>query len=88
MELELSFADAAFIEKRLERIESSMRSVKAGERVAAEREIALLTRLKQGLEAEQPLREQEMSDEERRIARELPVPHGQAAAARRQHQRR
>jgi hypothetical protein len=67
MELELSFADAAFIEKRLERIEASMRSVKAGERDAAEREVALLTRLKQGLEAEKPLREQEMSEEERKM---------------------
>jgi ribosome-binding ATPase len=64
MELELSFADAAFIEKRIERIEAAMRSVKAGERDAAQREIALLTRLKQGLEADRPLREQEMSDEE------------------------
>ncbi|MHB8375416.1 MAG: redox-regulated ATPase YchF [Dehalococcoidia bacterium] len=65
MDLELTFADAAFIEKRLERIDASMRSVKAGERDAAEREVALLQRLKQGLEAEQPLRAQEMSDEEK-----------------------
>ena len=64
MELELEFADAAFIEKRLERIEASMRAVKAGERDAAEREVALLQRLKQGLEEERPLRAQEMSEEE------------------------
>ena len=67
MELELAFADAAFIEKRLERIEASMRAVKAGERDAAERETALLLRLKEGLEADRPLRQQEMSDEERRM---------------------
>ncbi|TAK64373.1 MAG: redox-regulated ATPase YchF [Dehalococcoidia bacterium] len=67
MELELAFADAAFIEKRLERIEASMRAVKAGERDAAERETALLLRLKQGLEAETPLREQEMSAEEEKL---------------------
>ncbi|HYM14185.1 MAG TPA: redox-regulated ATPase YchF [Dehalococcoidia bacterium] len=67
MELELAFADAAFIEKRLERIEASMRSVKVGERDAAEREVALLTRLKHGLEADTPLRAQPMSDEERRM---------------------
>ena len=67
MDLELAFADAAFIEKRLERIEASMRAVKAGERDAAERETALLTRLKQGLEADTPLRDQPMSDEERRM---------------------
>ncbi len=67
MELELAFADAGFIEKRLERIEASMRAVKAGERDAAERETALLVRLKQGLEAEKPLREQEMSAEEEKL---------------------
>ena len=42
MELELAFADAAFIEKRLERIEIQVRSMKAGERDAAEREVDLL----------------------------------------------
>ncbi len=67
MELELAFADAAFIEKRLERIEASMRSVKMSERDAAEREIALLTRLKQGLEADTPLREQAVSAEEQKL---------------------
>lgn len=67
MELELGFADAAFIEKRLERIESSMRSVKVAERDVAEREMDLLKRLKAGLEADKPLREQEMSDEEKRM---------------------
>src|SRR5438445_755829 len=46
MELELTFADAAFIEKRVERIEAAMRSVKAGERDVSEREIELLTRLR------------------------------------------
>jgi ribosome-binding ATPase len=64
MELELAFADAAFIEKRVERIEAAMRSVKAGERDAAERELALLARLKTGLEAEQPLRAQQLAEEE------------------------
>lgn len=67
MELELAFADAAFIEKRLERIEAQMRSVKAGERDAAEREVALLRRLKAGLEADIPLRAQEMSAEEQKM---------------------
>jgi GTP-binding protein YchF len=66
MDLELAFADAAFIEKRLERIEAAMRSVKAGERDAAEREVALLQRLKQGIEADVPLRAQEMSEDEER----------------------
>src|SRR5207244_1621413 len=67
MELELEFADAAFIEKRLERIEASMRSVKMSERDAAEREVALLTRLKRGLEAEVPLRHQEIASEDQKL---------------------
>ncbi len=67
MELELAFADAAFVEKRLERIEASMRSVKAGERDAAERETALLQRLKTGLEAETPLRDQKINAEEAKL---------------------
>ena len=67
MELELAFADAAFIEKRLERIEASMRSVKMSERDVAEREVVLLTRLKAGLEADTPLREQEMDAEEQKL---------------------
>lgn len=67
MDLELAFADAAFIEKRLERIEAQMRSVKAGERDAAERETALLQRLKQGLESDIPLREQEIAPEEEKL---------------------
>ena len=64
MDLELAFADAAFIEKRLERIEAEMRSVKAGERDAAERQVALLTRLKGGLESDAPLRAQPLDEEE------------------------
>ena len=66
MDLELAFADAAFIEKRLERIEAEMRSVKAGERDAAERQVALLTRLKNGLESDTPLRAQQLDEEEAR----------------------
>lgn len=67
MNLELAFADAAFIEKRLERIEANMRSIKTSERGEAERERALLERLKAGLEADKPLREQEMSPDEQKL---------------------
>jgi GTP-binding protein YchF len=67
MELELAFADAGFIEKRIERIEANSRSMKAGERTEAERETGLLERLKAGLEAETPLRAQETSAEEKRL---------------------
>jgi GTP-binding protein YchF len=67
MDLELAFADAAFVEKRIERIEAGTRAMKAGERTEAEREMTLLHRLKEGLEADTPLRAQALSEEERRM---------------------
>lgn len=66
MELELAFADLALLERRLDRLEAEMRSQKAGERGAGERERALLARLKESLEAERPIRALELSEEERR----------------------
>lgn len=66
MDLELAFADLALIERRLDRLEAELRSTKAGERGAGEREKALLIRLKAALEAEQPLRELDLSDEDQR----------------------
>ncbi len=67
LELELAFADLAVIERRLERLEAELRSLRAGERGAGERERALLTRLKAALEAERPLRALDLSDEEERL---------------------
>ncbi len=64
MDMELSFADQAFIERRLERLDTEVRSMRPGEREAGEKEIALLQRLKQGLDAETPLRAQTISDDE------------------------
>ena len=67
MDLELAFADLVFIQKRLERLETAIRSAKAGERGAGEKEIALLERIKAGLEAETPLRAQTLAPEEWRL---------------------
>jgi GTP-binding protein YchF len=64
MDLELAFADLAIIEKRLQRMETEIRSMKAGERDALVRLRDLLTRLKAGLEAETPIREQGLTDED------------------------
>jgi GTP-binding protein YchF len=64
MDLELAFADLASIEKRLQRIEAEMRSIKAGERDALLRTKDVLARLKAGLEADAPIREQQLSDED------------------------
>ncbi len=67
MDLELSFADLAIIEKRLQRIETELRSMKAGERDQVQRLKDLLVRIKTGLENETPIREQELSDEDVRL---------------------
>lgn len=64
MDLELAFADLSIIEKRLQRLDTEMRSIKAGERDALQRTRDVLTRLKAGLEAETPIREQAMTDED------------------------
>lgn len=67
MDLELAFADAAFIEKRLERIEAETRSMKAGERDQAERQITLLKRMKECLEADVPLRAQQIDPDDAKL---------------------
>lgn len=67
MELELAFADLGLIERRLQRMESELRSMKAGEREALLRVQAVLLRLKAGLEAERPIRDQAVAEEEWRL---------------------
>lgn len=64
MDLELAFLDLAIIEKRLQRLEAEMRSIKAGERDSLLRTKEVLTRMKAGLEAELPVREQGLTDED------------------------
>ncbi len=56
LELELTFADLALIERRLGRLEAEMRSVKASERGALERQRELMQRLQAHLESGQGLR--------------------------------
>ncbi|MCL4242808.1 MAG: redox-regulated ATPase YchF [Dehalococcoidia bacterium] len=67
MDLELSFADLSIIEKRLQRMETELRSMKAGERDQLQRLKELLERMKAGLETEVPIREQSLTDEDRRL---------------------
>lgn len=67
LELELQFADLALIERRLDRLRAELRAMKAGERGLGERELTLLERLQQGLEAETPIRAQPLSEEEERL---------------------
>jgi hypothetical protein len=62
LELELILADLGTVERRLERLEANIKKANKAEDVS---ERALFLRLKQALEAEQPLRELTLSDEEK-----------------------
>ncbi|MXX79593.1 MAG: redox-regulated ATPase YchF [Chloroflexi bacterium] len=65
MQLELTFADLALIEKRLQRIAQETKSMKAAERVAADREVDLLGRLQAHLGDGGTLLDAPISDLER-----------------------
>ncbi|MBI2908694.1 MAG: redox-regulated ATPase YchF [Chloroflexi bacterium] len=62
--LELAFSDMAIIEKRLQRLQDSLKSGKASDREAALWEQRLLARIKDGLEKEKPIREQTLEADE------------------------
>jgi GTP-binding protein YchF len=61
LELELILADLGTVERRLERLEANIKKANKAEDVS---ERALFLRLKEALEAERPLRELELSEEE------------------------
>ena len=67
LDLELAFADLALIERRLTRLEAEMRSVKASERGALERDRELLQRVQHELEAGTAIRALEFNEDERRL---------------------
>jgi GTP-binding protein YchF len=66
LELELILADLAVVERRLERLETNIKKANRAEDVA---ERALFSRMKEALEAEHPLRDLGLPDEERRRLR-------------------
>jgi GTP-binding protein YchF len=69
MDLELSFSDLALLERRLEKIELSLKGAKPPERQGLLREQETLTKLKAELENEVPIRELKLTaDEARTIA--------------------
>ena len=69
MDLELAFSDLVIIERRLERIELSLKGAKQLERQGLLREQEMLTRVKAELENEVPIRELGLTtDEARTIA--------------------
>ncbi len=65
MQLELTFADLSLIEKRLERIADETKSIKAADRVAADREVDLLRRLQSHLGDGGTLRDAALTEAER-----------------------
>ena len=64
MDLELAFADLAIIERRIARLDTEIRSMKAGEREVPQRTRDLFVRMKAELESEKPIREQGITGEE------------------------
>ena len=69
MDLELAFSDLAVIERRLQRIETSLKSAKPDERQHLHHEQELLGRIKAELEKDTPIRELSLTaDEARTIA--------------------
>jgi GTP-binding protein YchF len=69
LDLELTFSDLAIIERRLARLNAEIGKMPTKEREARVVERDLLTRLQAGLEAEIPIRDGELSDEEERLIR-------------------
>ena len=67
MDLELAFADLALIERRIERIEPELRTLKAGERGQLQALRDLLGRIKEELERETPIRSMAFTADERRL---------------------
>ncbi|MGB6973236.1 MAG: redox-regulated ATPase YchF [Terracidiphilus sp.] len=64
VEFELMVSDLTQVEKRLERVEKDLKKMRSSE---LEHEQALLFRSKEALEREQPLRELEMTPEEKKL---------------------
>ena len=64
MNLELTFSDLAIIERRLERIETSLKGAKQPERQNFLREQEMLVRIKADLEKDTPIRELKLSPDE------------------------
>ncbi len=64
MNMELSFSDLAILEKRLEKMENSLKSAKQTERAAIQKEQELMQKIKTELEKDIPIREMPLTPEE------------------------
>jgi GTP-binding protein YchF len=65
--MELMFADSATLERRKGKLEENLRSGKSDDKEQEQRELALVTRLIAGLEAETSLRSQEIAPDEAKL---------------------
>jgi GTP-binding protein YchF len=66
MNLELAFSDLAIIDRRLERLRASLKGAKQQEREQALKEEALMSKIKSGLENDIAVRDQGLSDQDRK----------------------
>ena len=64
LDLELAISDLAIMERRLEKLETSLKAAKASERDSYLKEQLLLQKVKAGLERDTPIRLQSLSKEE------------------------
>src|SRR5581483_10790181 len=69
MNLELVFSDLGVISRRLERLDDQIKKSKPAERAAYLREQELLQKLRAQVEADKPLREVPLTEEEERLLR-------------------
>lgn len=67
MTYELAFADLDILEKRIKRLEAGMKSIRTSERENANKEIALVNRLKDGLESGVSIGDQTLDQDEARM---------------------
>jgi ribosome-binding ATPase len=64
MNMELAFSDLAILEKRLEKMETSLKSAKANERAGIQKEQELMAKIKAELEKDIPIREMQLTADE------------------------
>ena len=67
MNLELAFSDLVILERRLSRLEESLKAAKQAERAGILREQEAIGRIKADLEKDIPVREMNLTDEEQRM---------------------
>jgi GTP-binding protein YchF len=64
LDLELAFSDLAIVERRLDKLETSLKGAKTSEREPLSKEQVLLQKIKTGLEEDIPIRQQDLSEDE------------------------